>query len=110
MTWISRTLQLATLSISDSFPTVNPLGAKLNPFCHLLALLEAHHILHVSRIRVKPLTDCQSLFAIFASSLLTSQCVQIASEGPQRIPDMVNGHNFSYYYYYHNHNNNYLNI
>jgi len=25
----------------------------LNPICHLLALLEAHHILHVSRIRVK---------------------------------------------------------
>jgi hypothetical protein len=31
----------------------NPLNAKLNPICHLLALLEAHRILHVSRIRVK---------------------------------------------------------
>jgi len=30
----------------------NPLNAELNPICHLLALLEAHHILHVSRIRV----------------------------------------------------------
>jgi len=30
----------------------NPLNAKLNPICHLLALL-AHHILHVSRVRVK---------------------------------------------------------
>jgi len=30
----------------------NPLNAKLNPIGHLLALLEAHHILHVSRIRV----------------------------------------------------------
>ena len=30
----------------------NPLNAKLNPICHLLALLEAHHILHISRIRV----------------------------------------------------------
>jgi hypothetical protein len=29
----------------------NPLYAKLNPICHLLALL-AHHILHVSRMRV----------------------------------------------------------
>jgi len=28
------------------------LNAELNPICHLLALLEAHHILHVSRIRV----------------------------------------------------------
>jgi len=24
----------------------NPLNAELNPICHLLALLEAHHILH----------------------------------------------------------------
>ena len=31
----------------------NPLNAKLNPICHLLALLGARHILHVSRIRVK---------------------------------------------------------
>ena len=32
---------------------INPLNAKLNPICYLQALLEAHHILHVSRIRVK---------------------------------------------------------
>ena len=32
---------------------INPLNAELNPICHLLTLLEAHHILHVSRIRVK---------------------------------------------------------
>jgi hypothetical protein len=32
---------------------LNPLNAELNPICHLLALLGAHHILHVSRIRVK---------------------------------------------------------
>jgi len=31
---------------------VNPLNAELNPNCHLLALLGAHHILHISRIRV----------------------------------------------------------
>jgi hypothetical protein len=31
----------------------NPLNAKLNPICDLLALLGAHPILHVSRIRVK---------------------------------------------------------
>jgi hypothetical protein len=30
----------------------NPLKAKLNPICHLLALLGAHPIFHVSRIRV----------------------------------------------------------
>jgi len=32
---------------------INPLKAELNPICHLLALLGTHHILHVSRIRVK---------------------------------------------------------
>ena len=32
---------------------LNPLNAELNPVCHWLALLGAHHILHVSRIRVK---------------------------------------------------------
>ena len=31
---------------------LNPLNTELNPICHLLALLGAHHILHVSRIRV----------------------------------------------------------
>jgi len=34
---------------------LNPLNAELNPICHLLALLGAHHFLHVSRIRVKSL-------------------------------------------------------
>jgi hypothetical protein len=29
------------------------LNAELNPICHLLALVGAHHILHVSRIKVK---------------------------------------------------------
>jgi hypothetical protein len=31
---------------------INPLNTKLNPICHLLALLGARHILDVSRIRV----------------------------------------------------------
>ena len=34
----------------------NPFNAELNPICYLLALLGAHHFLHVSRIRVKSLT------------------------------------------------------
>jgi hypothetical protein len=28
---------------------INPLNAEINHICHLLALLGAHHILHVSR-------------------------------------------------------------
>ena len=35
---------------------VKPLKPELNPICSLLALLGAHHFLHVSRIRVKLLT------------------------------------------------------
>jgi hypothetical protein len=31
---------------------INPLNAELNPICHFLALLGAHPIIHVSRIRV----------------------------------------------------------
>ena len=34
----------------------NPLNPELNPICYLLALLGAHHFLHVTRIRVKLLT------------------------------------------------------
>jgi len=30
-----------------------PLNAELNAICHLLVLLGARHILHISRIRVK---------------------------------------------------------
>ena len=32
---------------------INPLKPELNSICYLLALLGAHHFLHVSRIRVK---------------------------------------------------------
>ena len=35
---------------------LNPLNPELNPICYSLALLGAHHFLHVSRIRVKLLT------------------------------------------------------
>ena len=35
---------------------LNPLNPELNPICYLLALLGAHHFLHVGRIRVKLLT------------------------------------------------------
>jgi len=30
---------------------INPSNAELNPICHLLALLGAHHIFHVSGLR-----------------------------------------------------------
>jgi hypothetical protein len=34
------------------FQKFNPLNTELNPICHLLALLGAHHILHFSSLRV----------------------------------------------------------
>jgi hypothetical protein len=34
---------------------LNLLNAELNPICHLLALLGAHYLLHISRIRDKEL-------------------------------------------------------
>jgi hypothetical protein len=39
------------INLNPSPPTINPLNTQLSPICHLLALLGAHHILHVSRIR-----------------------------------------------------------
>jgi hypothetical protein len=42
--------------------TTNPLNTELNPICHLLALLGAHPILHVGRIRVNN-TSNRSLHA-----------------------------------------------
>jgi hypothetical protein len=38
------------------------LGLKeLNPICHLLAVLGAHHMLHVTRVRVNRLVKLQSV-------------------------------------------------
>jgi hypothetical protein len=43
----------------NPFP-LNPLNAELNPIRHLLALVGAHHFVHVSRIRVKQTNNLQS--------------------------------------------------
>jgi len=51
---VSHRLRVPLTDPSTSQHVVfNPLNAKLNPIYHLLALLGAHHILHISRIRVK---------------------------------------------------------
>ena len=47
----------------------NALNTKLNPICHLLALLGGHHILHVSRIRVKGLIEYPLVLSAFCTSL-----------------------------------------
>ena len=48
----------------------NPLNPELNPICYLLALLGAHHFLHVSRIRVKLLTFRQLMSNIYGAPIL----------------------------------------
>ena len=45
----SRKISIKFLCSTTQF---NPSNAKLNPICQLLALLGAHHILHVSRMRL----------------------------------------------------------
>jgi len=61
----------------------NPLHAELNPICHLLTLLGAHHIFHVSGIRVK-----SHFRRVFVGAKYTYKLRNvrrsIGSSGPQR--------------------------
>ena len=50
--YVIRTLPLLWFTEHKMYK-LNPLNAELNPICHLLALVGAHHILHISRVRVK---------------------------------------------------------
>jgi len=53
--------QIITLIQTLYYNYFDPSNAELNPICHLLALLRAHHILYVSRIRVNILKCPQVL-------------------------------------------------
>ena len=57
---------------------INPLNAELNPFCHLLALLGAHPILHVSRIKVNvrktPRQDMDKVKAVELQTAVSMTC------------------------------------
>ena len=57
---------------------VNPLNAELNPTCHLLVLLGAHHILHVSRIRVKLVKYLFYFVRLCSTRIGMSVCLCIA--------------------------------
>jgi len=48
----------------------NPLKPELNSICYLLALLGAHHFLHVSRIGVKLLTFRLLMSYIYGAPIL----------------------------------------
>jgi len=54
----------------DWIDLFNPLNPELNPICYLLALLGAHHFLHVSRIRVKLLTFMRLMSYIYGVPIL----------------------------------------
>ena len=69
ISWITQKTWFDSRQVQESFlcllrkralrskqSNINPLKPELNPICYLLALLGAHHFLHVSRIRVKLLT------------------------------------------------------
>ena len=61
--------KLTTLSVF-TFMFLSPLNPELNPICYLLALLGAHHFLHVSRIRVKLLTFRLLMSYIYEAPIL----------------------------------------
>ena len=55
--------------IEETLCIINPLNAELNPICQLLALLGAHHILHVNRVKVNNLLAPELFFLILAHSV-----------------------------------------
>ena len=63
----SRNLNSSNIEENNGF---NPLNAELNPICYLLALLGAHHFLHVSRIKVKSLTFRLLMSYIYGAPIL----------------------------------------
>ena len=73
-----RVVSVMALSEEDFSNRINPLNAELNPICCLLALLGAHHFLHVSRMRVKSLTLRLLMSYIYDISSLRVNVFQIA--------------------------------
>jgi len=56
------------------------LNAELNPICHLLALLGAHHILHISRIRVEKRRDASTQFGPLDHMRVWKYCPQLTQQ------------------------------
>ena len=60
---------------------LNPLNAELNPICNFLALFETHHILHVSRIRVKLVESGEDLsISVFRVSECIFICIFVETD------------------------------
>jgi len=52
LAWVGTILICTAFALALEPTQLNTLKAELNTICHLLALLGAHPIFHVSRIRV----------------------------------------------------------
>jgi len=65
-----RWIQLLCSRIIQQPYEFNSLNPELNPICYLLALLGAHHFLHVSRIRVKLLAFRLLMSYIYGAPIL----------------------------------------
>ena len=67
-----RRTGLVTFCVETAFYSglFNPSNPELNSICYLLALLGAHHFLHVSRIRVKLLTFRRLMLCIYGAPIL----------------------------------------
>jgi len=76
------------------FTVINTLNAELNPICHLLALLGAHHFLHVSRIRVKLCTHFHINYFFYMPNIYILLHLVIQFLGIQ------NTHTYIYIYIY----------
>ena len=69
--WVMRRGKVDVTPANAFAPrSFNPLNPELNPICYLLALLGAHHFLHVSRIRVKLLTFRLLMSYIYGAPIL----------------------------------------
>ena len=68
---------------------INYLNTELNPICHLLALLEAHHILNFSRIRVKVPVHVMKTGAVVRVRLHLFLIFVIVVSGRPHVPDAV---------------------
>jgi hypothetical protein len=57
-------LPVVSLQNTPTLFSFNPLKAELNPICHLLALLAAHLIFHISRIRVNATPSVLAILSV----------------------------------------------
>jgi len=68
--WKREYVRIHLLKCGSLTVAFNPLNTKLNPNCHVSALLGAHHILHVSRIWVKSTILCDARSCYLTGSIL----------------------------------------